>query len=46
MQGGRDPQLEAGVSHLLEELRTKAFVRPKRPKSPDRSGVGITPADR
>jgi tricorn protease len=46
MQGGRDPQLEAGVSHLLEELRTKAFVRPARPKSPDRSGVGITPADR
>lgn len=46
MQGGRDPQLEAGVAHLLEELRTKAFVRPRRPASPDRSGVGITPADR
>lgn len=45
MQDGRDPQLEKGVEVLLEELRTKAFVRPQRPAYPDRSGVGITPAD-
>jgi tricorn protease len=45
MQGGRDPQLEAGVTHLLEELREGAHVRPPRPANPDRSGVGITPAD-
>lgn len=45
MQGGRDPQLEAGVAHLLEELRASSHARPPRPANPDRSGVGITPAD-
>ena len=45
MQGGRDPQLEKGVAVLLEALETSAFERPARPAYPDRSGVGITPAD-
>jgi tricorn protease len=37
---GRDPQLEKGVSYLLERLRTNPRPAPSRPPYPDRSGVG------
>ncbi len=46
MQDGRDPQLIAGVEHLLAELASQPYLAPKRPGYPDRSGVGIAPADR
>ncbi len=46
MQDGRDPQLIAGVEHLLSELERQPYVAPRRPEYPDRSGAGITPADR
>lgn len=46
MQGGRDPQLIAGVEVLLRELETGAYVPPARPDYADRSGVGIKPEDR
>jgi tricorn protease len=43
---GEDPQLEAAVKHLLDEIKTKGFQRPARPASPNRRGMGIPPADR
>ncbi len=46
MVHGEDPQLVAGVQHLLHELETFAFERANRPASPDRKGAGVTPADR
>ncbi|MEZ5980168.1 MAG: S41 family peptidase [Planctomycetota bacterium] len=42
---GEDPQLEAAVALLLEELERAPFVDPKRPTAPDRSGSGIPAAD-
>lgn len=46
MVNGRDPQLDAAVQHLLEELRVRPFVPPARPASPDRSRMGITEEDK
>jgi tricorn protease-like protein/C-terminal processing protease CtpA/Prc len=46
MQNGNDPQLNAAIDHLLEEIRTKPIARPQRPKSPDRSGMGIPQNER
>lgn len=46
MAHGEDPQLVAGVQHLLRELETFPFERAKRPAPPDRRGAGVTPADR
>jgi tricorn protease-like protein/C-terminal processing protease CtpA/Prc len=46
MQNGADPQLDAAIAHLLEELKTKAYVPPQRPPSPDRSGMGLPEKDR
>ena len=43
---GNDPQLDAGIRHLLEELETEAYERPQRPTPPDRSGFGIAEQDR
>ena len=41
-----DPQLDAGIDYLLEQVRTRPVSKPKRPASPDRSGMGIRPEDR
>jgi len=46
MVGGRDPQLEAAVEHLLGELERNPHRPPARPAYPDRSGMGIRPEDR
>lgn len=46
MVHGEDPQLVAGVEHLLGELENFQFVRPRRPASPNRAGAGVTPSDR
>ena len=45
MQNGADPQLDAGIKQMLEELKTKTFVLPKRPPYPDKSGMGINKKD-
>lgn len=42
---GRDPQLDAGVAHLLEELKTKAYQPPQPPADPVRTGVGVPESD-
>jgi tricorn protease len=41
-----DPQLDAAINHLKEELATKRFNKPARPAAPDRSGMGILPQDK
>ena len=43
---GGDPQLEAAVTWLLEELERTPPVSVPRPTGPDRSGSGLVPADR
>ena len=40
MLNGGDPQLEAGVAHLLEELRKHPKSEPRRPAGPNRSRAG------
>src|SRR5690606_937368 len=46
MREGGDPQRDAAIDLLLGELETKPFRRPARPAYPDRSGMGLDPADR
>jgi tricorn protease-like protein len=46
MVDGGDPQLETAIKQMLTELETKTFEAPDRPKSPDRSKMGIAPADK
>lgn len=46
MVDGGDPQLDAAINELTEELKTKAFTAPHRPASPDRKGMGIPDRDR
>ncbi|NNE07627.1 MAG: peptidase S41, partial [Gemmatimonadetes bacterium] len=46
MVGGKDPQLDAAIAHILNELETNPVVHPKRPAYPDRSGMGITEQDK
>ena len=45
MVDGGDPQLEAGVKHLLEELQGWKPADMTRPAGPDRRGAGVTPED-
>ncbi len=46
MVNGGDPQLDKAIEVLLAELQTNPYVRPTRPKSPNRSGMGIAPEDK
>ena len=46
MQDGRDPQIEAAVKHLLDEIKKKPYVAPKRPAYPNRAGMGSKKEDR
>ncbi|MBX3379150.1 MAG: PDZ domain-containing protein [Phycisphaeraceae bacterium] len=46
INGEGDPQLDVAIAELLKELETKAYVTPKRPPSPQRSGMGIPPNER
>lgn len=41
-----DPQLDAAIAHLLGEIETRGYHPPPKPAGPDRSGMGIPPADR
>jgi len=45
MVDGQDPQLDAAIAHMLEELETKAYQPPTPPAFPDRSGMGLAPED-
>jgi len=46
MVNGGDPQLDAAIEQVMVEIQTEPFIPPKRPASPDRSGMGIPEADR
>jgi tricorn protease len=46
MVGGKDPQLDAAIAHMLEEIKNNPYVVPKSPKRPDRSGMGVKEKDR
>ena len=41
MTDGGDPQLDAAIKHMLEEIERNPYVPAKRPPYPDRSGMGI-----
>ena len=41
MVDGGDPQLDAAIKHMLDELERNPYVPAKRPPYPDRSGMGI-----
>ncbi|MFH1501416.1 MAG: PDZ domain-containing protein [Candidatus Eisenbacteria bacterium] len=45
MWDGGDPQLDAAIRLMLEELKTGGYQPPKRPPYPDRSGMGIPISD-
>ncbi len=46
MASGQDPQLEAGIDWVLEELQKNPYLPPARPPYPDRSGMGIPQPER
>jgi tricorn protease len=41
MVDGGDPQLDAAIEHMLEEIEKNPYVPAERPPYPDRSGMGI-----
>lgn len=41
MVDGGDPQLDAAIKHMLDELERNPYVPAERPPYPDRSGMGI-----
>jgi tricorn protease len=46
MVGGKDPQLDAAVELMLDEIKSNPYKKPKRPAYPDRSGMGIRDQDK
>ncbi len=46
MVDGGDPQLEKAIEVMLDSIRNNPYSPPKAPKSPDRSGMGITDDDK
>ncbi|MDF1837481.1 MAG: PDZ domain-containing protein, partial [Planctomycetota bacterium] len=46
MLDGGDPQLQAGIDHLLQELKANPPSKVQRPRGPNRSGAVIPKADR
>ena len=45
MVDGADPQLDAAIALMLDELETNPYTPPTPPAFPDRSGMGITAED-
>jgi tricorn protease len=43
---GVDPQLDAAVKLMLEELQQRPYTPPARPPYPDRKGMGIKAEDK
>lgn len=46
MAEGGDPQLDAAIKQMLAEIKANPYVKPSRPTSPDRSGMGIAEQDK
>ncbi len=46
MTNGRDPQIDAAVSHLLGAIQSDGYRQPSRPAEPVRTGIGILEEDK
>ena len=46
MVDGGDPQLDAAIGDMLSEIERNPYQPPKRPAYPNRSGMGVTEADK
>jgi tricorn protease len=46
MVEGGDPQLDAAIGLMLEEIARNPYIPPERPADPDRSGMGIKEEDK
>jgi tricorn protease-like protein/C-terminal processing protease CtpA/Prc len=46
LAAGSDPQLDAAVSLMLEEIQSNGYHPAQRPADPDRSGMGVTEDDK
>ena len=46
MVDGGDPQLDAAIELMLLEIEAFEYILPRRPTSPDRSGMGLEEADK
>lgn len=46
MVDGGDPQLDAAIDLMLEEIETNPYVPTPKPVYPNRSGMGIRPEDK
>ncbi len=46
MIDGGDPQHDAAIAHMLDEIKRNGYTPPKRPKFPNRSGMGVTDDDK
>ncbi len=46
MVNGGDQQLDAAIQLMLSEVQSNPFKQPARPKSPNRSGMGIAEQDK
>jgi tricorn protease len=45
MQNGADPQLDAAIRQMLDEIKSHPYLPPHRPPYPDRSKMGIEKKD-
>ncbi len=43
---GGDPQLDRAIAEMLKAIQERPYVKPTRPKSPDRRGMGLPASDR
>ncbi len=46
MVDGGDPQLDAAIDHMLEQIKLNPYTPPQRPQAPDRSGMGVLEQDK
>ncbi len=46
MINGGDPQLDAAIDLMIEEINSNPYIPARRPKYPDRSGMGILEEDK
>ncbi len=46
MTDGGDPQLDAAITLMLDEIKAHPYVPAKRPPAPDRRGMGLRPEDK
>lgn len=46
MVDGGDPQLDAAIEHMMQELARHPYVKPPRPPYPNRSGMGVRSEDK